>query len=842
MLRDFLRSRSRSRVWQGRVAEVQTCEPRLLPAGTVLVTFASNTLTIMGDNKGNGIDVDVGTEGVITITGSPGFEELLGTKISFGGTVHPSGVTLTLPKPTAAVGIIVNLLGGSDSLTVSVAQNLGTSQFTKLTVDLGDEDDLADISVGTGTTLNFTDIVRIEGGEGYDVLRFDIDGTVSIAKAFTINSGADNDQIVLGIDGALIGKAATSFLTGDGDDQLAIHGGGRVTFENTLTVATGEDDDSVVFALEQGLIAKAAVTITTADGNDRVEFFNSGATLDFQKGLTADLGTGDNLFVLSQGTLISGLELKVLTGGGDDVVRIAQKLTLNAGLTIVTGDGEDDIDILTGRGSSEDEDEVVANVIKGKLTIDTGDDSDVVKLNDDSGTELAVNGAAAITTGRGNDAVDLSHEAVSFTAGLTIDTGATAAASSGADAVYLFGDKLQVTGVLKIDTGAGLDDVSINTTLVAGDVIIGTGAGNDYVFVGLSTEDSEPAASILKSLTINSGSGSDQVGLVSLRGGDESASATLAISGDVMIITGTGEDQIKIVANSDLTIGGNLSLDTGAGDDQLLVTANIGSLLVKGSESVLLGDDDDIFIQGVFYQLNPFRDEEEQFLGESRDVTLKVDVNLSVSGGTGNDFIGFAGVQVGKDRPTPTAAFPASLTTLDLGAGNDVVSLSNLFEYNDEEDPDIEGDENLVVGKQSFRDLKILAGDGDDIVRAVGFEIRGTTNIDLGAGNDKLFADDFVYPTTLLDNVTLNGGAGNDQFALGSDINIAVGKKVTLNGGDGVDSVQNFSDIPNAAFSPAPVGIENLDAEIDIDAINEAVDSLFRSFLGNEFEFDDLLF
>ena len=403
-------------------------------------------------------------------------------------------------------------------------------------------------------------------------------------------------------------------------------------------------------------------------------------------------------------------------------------------------------------------------------------------------------------------------------------------------------DKLQVTGVLKIDTGAGLDDVSINTTLVAGDVIIGTGAGNDYVFVGLSTEDSEPAASILKSLTINSGSGSDQVGLVSLRGGDESASATLAISGDVMIITGTGEDQIKIVANSDLTIGGNLSLDTGAGDDQLLVTANIGSLLVKGSESVLLGDDDDIFIQGVFYQLNPFRDEEEQFLGESRDVTLKVDVNLSVSGGTGNDFIGFAGVQVGKDRPTPTAAFPASLTTLDLGAGNDVVSLSNLFEYNDEEDPDIEGDENLVVGKQSFRDLKILAGDGDDIVRAVGFEIRGTTNIDLGAGNDKLFADDFVYPTTLLDNVTLNGGAGNDQFALGSDINIAVGKKVTLNGGDGVDSVQNFSDIPNAAFSPAPVGIENLDAEIDIDAINEAVDSLFRSFLGNEFEFDDLLF
>ena len=390
MLRDFLRSRSRSRVWQGRVAEVQTCEPRLLPAGTVLVTFASNTLTIMGDNKGNGIDVDVGTEGVITITGSPGFEELLGTKISFGGTVHPSGVTLTLPKPTAAVGIIVNLLGGSDSLTVSVAQNLGTSQFTKLTVDLGDEDDLADISVGTGTTLNFTDIVRIEGGEGYDVLRFDIDGTVSIAKAFTINSGADNDQIVLGIDGALIGKAATSFLTGDGDDQLAIHGGGRVTFENTLTVATGEDDDSVVFALEQGLIAKAAVTITTADGNDRVEFFNSGATLDFQKGLTADLGTGDNLFVLSQGTLISGLELKVLTGGGDDVVRIAQKLTLNAGLTIVTGDGEDDIDILTGRGSSEDEDEVVANVIKGKLTIDTGEDDDVIGVTVAPQTPLTV--------------------------------------------------------------------------------------------------------------------------------------------------------------------------------------------------------------------------------------------------------------------------------------------------------------------------------------------------------------------------------------------------------------------------------------------------------------------
>ncbi len=846
MLRKFLRSRSRSRsrFWQGRVAEVQTCEPRLLPAGTVLVTFVSNTLTITGDNKANDIAVTVGATGAITITGSAADPEEFGskdTKIRFGGTVRDGGETVTLPTPTAAVGIIVNLKAGRDHLSLSVADDLGTLPFKNLAVDLGDEDDFAGIAVGFGTTLNFSDIVSISTGEGEDVLYFDINGTVNITKALTINGGADSDGIFLSVNGALTAKAATSFLTGDGDDRFVINGEGHATFENTLNVNTGEDSDSVDFNLEQGLIAKAAVTITTADGDDRVQFLNERATLDFQKGLTADLGTGDDHFALSdngfQGTLVSGLELKVLAGSGDDEVRITQKLTLNAGLTITTGDGRDNIEIVTGRGSSEDD--VVANVIKGKLTIDTGDDSDVVELTVNGGTALAVNGAAAITTGRGNDDVELFHEAsaVSFTAGLTIDTGATAAASSGEDEVHLLGDILQVIGALKIETGARFDLVSIATTLVAGDVIIGTGTGIDTVYLDLFRQDGfgvdGPAANTLKSLTINSGSGSDYVELSNFSD-EESAPATLAISGNVSIITGTGEDEIEIVAGSDLTIGGNLNFDTGAGDDRLLVTADKGSLLVKGSESVILGDDDDTFIQGVSYQLNPFREEAAQFFGEKPDVTLQIDVNLTVTGGTGNDFLGFAGVQVGKDRPTLTAPFPASLTTLDLGAGNDVVSLTHLSELNEE------GDEDFVIGDQIFRDLKILTGDGDDIVRAEHFQIRGTTNIDLGTGHDQLFADDFRYDPTLRDNVTLNGGTGDDQFALGIDINLAEGKKVALNGGAGTDSALNLSDyIPESAFNPAPIGIENLDAEIDIDAINEAVNSLFRDFLGG-FEYEDI--
>lgn len=807
MLRNFRRVRRHHRkLWKGQVAEIQQLERRSLLTGTVLVTFASNAVTITGDNKGNEVSVDVASSGVITITGQND------TKVSFLGVIHESEDPVVLPAPTAAVGITVNLKGGDDVLAVAVEGGLGTLPLKNLTVDSGDEDDDVSVSVNAGTTLNFADVVSISTGEGHDHLQVNIDGTVTVAKALTLNTGADEDEATVTVNGTLTAKAAASFLTGDGEDELTLAGEGSVTFENTLTVNTGEDDDGLAVNLSQGLIVKGAATVTTGDGDDEVSFLHTESTLDFQKGLSIDVGTGnDHVEIVGEsGTLHSGGELKILAGSGNDLVTITEKLLLDAAFTITTGDGVDEVIIETGVGFTPPlavTEAPIANIIKGKTTIDTGDDNDSVSVSVLAGTSLAVNGAAAISTGRGDDGVNLSNSetSVSFTAGLTIDTGATAASSSGADQVFLSGDKLSVTGALKIATGALHDSVVITEALtVTGDVGIDTGSGNDSVALILlegSTPPATGAENKLGSLTINSGSGSDYVTVGNQEGG------TAQINGIASIVTGAGLDYVEVFADADLTIVKDLKFDTGAGDDHLLVQAILGSIRVNGSESVILGDDDDCFIQGTSTAFDPFRAEDSSSLGEGDpDATFQIDTNVTVLGGTGDDVIGFAGVQVGKDKPTPTAAFPASVTTIDSGAGNDVIGASDTI----------------------FRDLKVLAGDGNDVVGGLGIEIRGTTNIDLGAGDDQLAIDG---DTTLNDNVTLAGGAGDDEFAVGAFVTLTAGKKVALNGGAGTDIVANASEIPETAFNPLPAGIENLDGEVDTEAIQGALIAVFQDCL-----------
>ena len=153
---------------------------------------------------------------------------------------------------------------------------------------------------------------------------------------------------------------------------------------------------------------------------------------------------------------------------------------------------------------------------------------------------------------------------------------------------------------------------------------------------------------------------------------------------------------------------------------------------------------------------------------------------VKILGGNGDDTIGLAGVQVGKDRLTPTAAFPSSTTTIDGGAGNDVIG----------------------VHQSVVRDLKVLSGSGDDTVSYQDLTIRGTANVDLGNGNDR-FA--FGAKSSLNDNVTVLGGAGDDQLLIADSITLAAGKKIAINGGTETNLVENDSTIPISAFNPAPV-------------------------------------
>ncbi len=837
MLRNFRQVRRHRRLLpKHQVAEVQILESRSLPTGTVTVAFASNVLTLTGDGKGNELDVQVVTTDNVVKINVTGIE---GTRIKVGAVISESEEPVIF-TPTAAFGIVANLAGGSDLLTVNVEGGLGTRSLTKLDVNTGDEDDHVDVTIGAGTTLNFTDVISIKTGEGHDHVMAGLNGVVTTTKSLTIDTGLDSDfiEINVGEQGALTVTGAVAFNTSDGHDTLDFLAEGAVTFNGTLGINTGEDDDELNLNFAQGLSVKGLATITTLDGDDEVNFLNVGSTLNFQAGLTVNLGSGDDkllfnhefveadgeevvfdeFFSLEGGTLsAAGTGLTVIAGSGNDTVLISEKLNLTGGANITTGDGIDEISILTGLGTAAEG--PIANTI-GKLTVDTGDDADRVHLEAIPGTTLSVTAVATLSTGKGNDLVVLLNDetTVSFAGGLSIDTGATPVTSSGFDVVALGGGRLNVTGALKIATGGASDSVTIIESLfVTGDVNILTGTANDDVFVRLEPSLTPPAegvaANSLGSVTINSGTGSDFVELYTAEGG------STRIGGTVSITTETGLDDVWLDTDANLTIVKDLILNTGAGDDHVFVEAIQGSIRVNGSQTVTLGDDDECFVQGQSAALDDFRDEESEFVGEGNpDATIQIDLNLTINGNSGDDFIGLDLIQIGKDKPTPASALPASVTTINSGVGDDVIAVDDVI----------------------LRDLKILADAGNDIVTANDVTVRGTTNIDLGAGGDEFAV---FGATSLGDNVTLLGGAGDDDFSIGIDVTLAAGKKVKLDGGADDDIVANEStDIDEADLNPLPpLGIENLEGVFDIIEFQEIVHNLFSSCLLN-FEFSDFGF
>lgn len=735
-------------------------------------------------------------------------------------------------------------------MTIGVAEGLGVRSLTKLDVNTGDEDDIVGVAIGAGATLNFTDVVSIKTGEGDDLVTVGLNGAVTMAKTLTVDTGLDSDEVLINVGevGALTVTGAATFNTSDGDDELRFSALGTVRFNGTLGINTGDDNDSLNLDFAQGLTVKGLTTINTLDGHDSVQFLHEGSTLDFQAGLTVNLGSDDDELRLNAvreydsdedeyvavpregGTLrAAGSGLTVDAGSDDDDVCISEKLILIGGANLTTGDGADKLSIVTGLGAPvEDSSAVtpvegpVANVI-GKLTVDMGGDSDEMTLAVTAGTKLSVTGAASLSTGKGDDyvsldALDYDFEndvevptAMSFAVGLSIDTGATATASSGSDFVYIGCGQLNVTGALKIATGGAVDEINVGASLsVTGDLNILTGTGDDLFYMSLRPSLTPPAegvaANSLGSVTINSGSGSDFVELYTAEEG------TTRIGGTVSITTETGLDDVWIDTDADLTIVKDLILNTGAGDDAVFVEAILGSIAINGSQSVTLGDDDDRFVQGQSDALDEFRHPESYVIGAGEpDATVQIDVNMTILGGGGDDFIGLDLIQIGKDKaPTAlaTSAFPASVTTINSGIGDDVIAVNDVI----------------------LRDIKILADAGDDIVTVNEVTVRGTTNIDLGAGHDELAVFGI---TSLEDNVTVLGGAGDDKFSIGEDVTLAVGKKVNLNGGADRDTLANMStDIDEADLNPVPPpGVEVLDGIFDIAELQEIVHDLFSRCL-----------
>ena len=259
------------------------------------------------------------------------------------------------------------------------------------------------------------------------------------------------------------------------------------------------------------------------------------------------------------------------------------------------------------------------------------------------------------------------------------------------------------------------------------------------------------------------------------------ASTNLNIKGDLTdFIVGLGNDRDTVNINGDISgveILTDQPVETVQGHDLLVVNGNItGSDNLEINQFALFGGNDTVRLLGEV-------DDSDFLLGAGNDSLVISDLagNVYVGGEAGRDFIEFRNLSTdvivqsgdGDDTVifngiTGTNSQDASFAAVDLGSGNDVLSLNN-------------GAYNADVNTGSGMDRLKLSGDFENTF----FNLSGnlTSELDgdfvsVSAGslfNHSFFSSDSIFGDTLvvgyrsiLTETDINFGDGNDSIVFGS--------------------------------------------------------------------------
>ncbi|MBC7817520.1 MAG: hypothetical protein IAG10_11565 [Planctomycetaceae bacterium] len=548
MLRNFCKfGRTHRKHSPARVAEIQSLEPRTLPAGTVNIVVTTNgDVTVTGDN--NDVAVDV-TANQVSVTGNER------TKVKFNGQVFRAGETVVIDEfddATLLGSLNVDMKDGDDNIKVAL-DSVMLEIARNLTVNLGDGDDSLRVESLGETKLTVNGDVKLLGGDGADaiiVLGSITSPEIVLNKTLTVDLGAGVDLFGLGRDHALseglgfpddsefpdadpvffdfgiftgdgIGnftvKGDVKILGGEGVDAIGLSNGGNVMFQKNLEITTGADADFLEWQLgsEVSVTVLGDAKIETQDDSDLIflKFGGSqtfGQSVHFAKSLTVNTGTGEDLVSIKLADLTVNGEAKINTGVGYDGILVQN----------------------FGQAS-----------FRKSLDINAGTGHALVNLQS-SGPEssLFVAGDLKITT-----------EALS-------------------DYVFVGDVLVEIDGELKIDTGIGSDFVGIEF-----------GSNESFLEEGL-------VSYVGKDLKIDTGNGSDEVSIDVL--------SETRLKAKLDIKTGTQSDFVSLDAEADLTIDKDVNIDSGNHSDKVVFRAGEGNVLIEGTLNITLGNEDDGLLLG----------------------------------------------------------------------------------------------------------------------------------------------------------------------------------------------------------------------------------------------------
>jgi hypothetical protein len=255
--------------------------------------------------------------------------------------------------------------------------------------------------------------LRLENLESRHMMAGDVMAFTSAKTLYVLGDNASNG-VALVDDGS--GNVNVIGLEQDGSETL-INGDTNQVFSKVknIVIVTGTGDDAVVVA---DLTVKGSLTITTEGGDDAIGL---GGYLD-----------PDDLFDDAVDSLLSDLTVKgpttINAGGGDNNV-IMDDATINSVLTIVTGIGDNTIEL-----------GVTSPVtVKGVVTIATSIGNDTVNLNGLTTTKELV-----VSTSVGNDEVTLTDVTAKYV---------TVALGPGDDEVTVEDTTVRKTAVFDGSTG-----------------------------------------------------------------------------------------------------------------------------------------------------------------------------------------------------------------------------------------------------------------------------------------------------------------------------------------------------------------------------------------------------
>ena len=682
-------------------------------------------------------------------------EGLIASSVDSGAGDDVISVTATGGMGTVATGMesrsSVNSGTGNDNITIAATVASGTAYGLNKTsvVDGGVGNDTITITATApgGTAIGVAGGSVVDGGAGDDLIK--INAATAAVSSSTVIGGTGSDTIILG-DAAIRGGGNVSNST------IALGG-------NTAGVDTTDTDNN--FLTVNGNVANTKIYGT--DGKDVIS-------------VTA--ATGNAL----------DLDTKILTGAGDDDIKIVG--TTGAGVnysTVNAGDGSDKITITGGSGigvstygvvvAGAGSDTVTINgSVTNYSTISLGANATGVDSSDTSNNYATITGSldnSAVYGTAGKDFIDIDRMGNAGSGGTgTVDTGA------GDDSITVHGNVYRNSQII---AGTGSDTVYVGGVLSGSTVALG---GNATAPDSVDTADNFlTVVGTLDGSRVYGAAGKDVLDLGSLGtigaggnnivntgAGDDSITVHGGVYRNSQIIAGTGSDTVRVegvLSSSTIALGGNATapdaLDTS--DNFLTVTGNLDSATVYGSAGK---DVVDVGSMG----------------------TIGAGGYSKIDTGAGADSITVHG---GMYRSSQVIAGTGSDTVLvDGSVNNSTIALGGNATGVDTTDLS----DNFLKVNDSVSSSKIYGTVGkDDIsVTSSASTAVSSSTIDAGAGNDNILVIGGNYA---VGGATVIGGLGSD--------NIVMGDAATKTGGNVSGSTISLGD---SAAGASATGVSDVDS------------------------------